>query len=68
MACDNVPEYPVFNATIEVRVFQFSDVLNRQTLQKVLREDDQSTNVTYNLSKTMTTTIVDTMSNANGLF
>lgn len=40
MASEQVPEYPVFDATIEVRVFQFSDVLNRQTLQKVLQEDD----------------------------
>jgi hypothetical protein len=68
MQCDKVPEMPVFDATIEVRVFKFKDVLNRHSLANALREGNTDNSVTHNLTKTMTKTIFDTMTNANLMF
>jgi hypothetical protein len=68
MNCNNIPDQPVFNATIKVRVQKFNDVMDRRILEKVLMSKDKDLSVTYNISKTMTKTIHDTMTNANGLF
>ena len=70
MQCEAVPDHPVFDATLEVRIFRFEDVLNRDRLAKVLRDTQasQAQNVTFNLVKTMSKTILDTMTNANQLF
>lgn len=43
LQCDNIPEHPVFDATLEVRVYKFGDVLNRARLAQVI---DQKSSVT----------------------
>jgi hypothetical protein len=42
MAHENIPELPVFDATIQVRVYKFEDVMNREILAKVLQTDDKA--------------------------
>ena len=67
MNCDTVPDLPVFDATIQVRIYNFDHVLKRENLQKVIREGYKDS-VLYNLGTTMTKTIFDTMTNANDIF
>lgn len=65
MQCDNVPNIPVFDATIKVRVYKFNDVLCMKNLAKAINNEKS---VHLNLTKTMSKTIFDTMTNANQIF
>ena len=54
-----------FNYTIKVRAYNYEDIMNQERLQKMTGNDES---VEVNIVKTITTTIFDTMTNANNLF
>ena len=60
-----VKNEPDFNYTIKVRAYNYEDIMNQERLQKMTGNDES---VEVNIVKTITTTIFDTMTNANNLF
>ena len=60
-----VKNEPDFNYTIKVRAYNYEDIMNQERLQKMIGNDES---VEVNIVKTITTTIFDTMTNANNLF
>ena len=60
-----VKNEPDFNYTIKVKAYNYEDIMNQERLQKMIGNDES---VEVNIVKTITTTIFDTMTNANNLF
>ena len=60
-----VKNEPDFNYTIKVRTYDQKDIMQQKRLQKMSGNYES---VEYNIVKTITTTIFDTMTNANNLF
>lgn len=73
MKSNNISYDPDFSRTIKVKCYDFEEVLNFKRLKNIIYLRKHKAlygidDVVCNISKTMTQTIFDTMTNANNLF